>query len=61
STSGNWGEISAQLEKNMFPTGKIIFSNWKPKFRGLSQKTSILSQFYDCPPIKAQISNGKMF
>ena len=33
-TAGNWSEKSAQLGKNMFLTGKIIFSNWKPKIRG---------------------------
>ena len=49
---GQLGQISAQLEKNMFLTGEIIFSNWKPEIRGFSQKSAISSLFYVCPPQK---------
>ena len=50
----SWKKKCFQLGKLFFPTGNL-------KLGGYRKKTSILSQFYDCPPIKAQISNGKMF
>lgn len=31
----SWAEKSAQLEKNMFPVGKIYFPNWKLEIEGL--------------------------
>ena len=54
-------EKSAQLEKKMFPTGEIIFSNWKLEIRGLLQKSANSSLFYVYPPKKALTLHGKKF
>lgn len=55
------GAKNAPSWKKMFPTGEIIFSNWKLEIRGLSQKSANSSIFYDCPPKKALTLHGKMF
>ena len=55
------GAKKAPSWKKMFPTGEIIFSNWKLEIRGLSQKSAISSLFYVYPPKKALTLHGKMF
>ena len=42
----SWAEKCTQLEKNMFPVGKIFLPNWKPCFWGLLAFTIFIHCFY---------------
>ncbi|MBQ2013509.1 MAG: hypothetical protein II206_12070, partial [Bacteroidaceae bacterium] len=59
--SSGWAEKSAQLEKNMFPVGKINLPSWKPKIEGLSGVFCIFARYLAFQYPKSDFVKVKLF